>query len=85
MELSNEDNLRLNVLLAQDLQAVRIDESRMVVYGLSGQGEARLPLNPTGRDERYLRLVRQLLSTHVLGSPGGYPVIMSASFLRHRS
>ncbi len=76
MELSNEDNLRLNVLLAQDLQAVRIDESRMVVYGLSGQGEARLPLNPTGRDERYLRLVRQLLSTHVLGSPGGYPVYL---------
>ena len=76
MELSNEDNLRLNVLLAQELHAVRIDESRMVVYGLSGQGEARIPLNPTGRDEGYLKLIRQLLSTHVLGSPGGYPVYL---------
>ena len=32
MQLSNEDNLRLNVLLAQDLKAVRIDESKMIVY-----------------------------------------------------
>ncbi len=76
MELSSEDTLCLNVLLAQKLQAVRIDESRMVVYGLSEQGEARIPLNPTGRDERYLKLIRQLLSNHVLGSPGGYPVYL---------
>ncbi|MEN8129515.1 MAG: sulfur reduction protein DsrS [Pseudomonadota bacterium] len=73
MELSSEDNLRLNVLLAQNLQAVRIDESRMVVHALSEKGEARVPLNPNGKDEQYLRAVRQLLSSHVLGSPGGYP------------
>ena len=36
MQLSNEDNLRLNVLLAQDLKAVRIDESRMIVHALTG-------------------------------------------------
>ncbi len=74
MQLSNEDNLRLNVLLRQDLKAVRIDESRMVVHALSERGEARVPLHPTCREEKYLRLVRELLSTHVLGSPGGYPV-----------
>ena len=40
MQLSSEDALRLNVLLAHDLQAIRIDDSKMVVYGLSEQGEA---------------------------------------------
>ena len=74
MELANEDNLRLNVLLRQDLKAVRIDESRMVVHALTPKGEARVPLNATCREEKYLRMVRELLSTHVLGSPGGYPV-----------
>lgn len=74
MELSAEDNLRLNVLLKQSLKAVRIDESRMVVYALSDRGEAKVPLNPSCADEKYLRLVRELLSTHTMGSPGGYPV-----------
>jgi hypothetical protein len=41
MELSAEDNLRLNVLLAQKLQAVRIDESKMIVYALTDKGEAK--------------------------------------------
>lgn len=76
MELSSEDSLRLNVLLAQALQAVRIDESRMVVYALSEKGEARVPLNPNCKDELYLRRVRQLFSGHVLGSPGGYPLYL---------
>jgi len=74
MELSPEDNLRLNVLLKQALKAVRIDESRMVVYALSDRGEAKVPLNPNCADEKYLRQVRELLSTHTMGSPGGYPV-----------
>ncbi|HQU15616.1 MAG: hypothetical protein B7Z66_10840 [Chromatiales bacterium 21-64-14] len=74
MELSSEDVLRLKVLLANQLQAVRIDESSMSVHGLSGDREAVVKLNPAGRDEDYLRLVRELLSLHVLGSPGGYPV-----------
>lgn len=76
MELSNEDNLRLNVMLAQNLQAVRIDESKMIVYGLSEKGEAKVPLNPTCKDEKYVKLVKELFSTHVLGSPSGYPIFL---------
>jgi hypothetical protein len=76
MELSPEDSFRLNVLLANKPQAIRIDESAMVVYGLSERGEAKVPLNPVGRDEPYLKRVRELLSGHVTGSPGGYPVFL---------
>ena len=74
MELSPEDSLRLNVLLKQDLQAVRIDESKMAVHALTPKGEATIALHPTGRDDLYLKKVRELFSTQVLGSPGGYPV-----------
>ena len=76
IELSAEDSLRLNVLLANPLQAVRIDESAMTVYALSDEGEASVKLNPQGRDEQYLKKVRELLSSQVLGSPGGYPVFL---------
>jgi hypothetical protein len=76
MELSETDSLRLNVLLSQRLQAVRIDESRMMVHGLSDRGEAKVSLNPNCRDEAYLKHVREFLSTQVLGSPGGYPVYL---------
>ncbi len=76
IELSAEDSLRLNVLLANPLQAVRIDESSMTVYALSDAGEASVTLNPQGRDEQYLKKVRELLSSQVLGSPGGYPIFL---------
>ncbi|MFQ5642921.1 MAG: sulfur reduction protein DsrS [Thiogranum sp.] len=76
MELTAEDALRLNVMLANALQAVRIDESSMTVHALSGQGEASVKLNPAGRDDQYLKAVRELLSGQVLGSPGGYPVFL---------
>lgn len=76
MELSPEDTLRLNVLLANKPQAIRIHESRMIVYGLSEKGEAQVQLNPTCRDDQYLKLVKELLSGHVLGSPGGYPIYL---------
>jgi len=76
MDLSAEDALRLNVLLANELQAVRIDESQMVVHALSTSGEASVRLNPQGRDDQYLKKVRELLSSQVLGSPGGYPVFL---------
>ncbi|VAW73455.1 hypothetical protein MNBD_GAMMA15-1292 [hydrothermal vent metagenome] len=76
MELSAEDALRLHVLLANELEAVRIDESQMVVYALSTEGEASIRLNPQGRDDQYLKKVRELLSSQVLGSPGGYPVFL---------
>ncbi len=76
MELSSEDSLRLNVLLANKPQAIRIDESNMTLYGLSDRGEAKIPLNPTCRGDQYLRVLRELLSGNVLGSPGGYPVYL---------
>ncbi|MEA3277944.1 MAG: sulfur reduction protein DsrS [Pseudomonadota bacterium] len=76
MELSSEDSFRLNVLLANEPLAIRIDESRMIVYGLSDKGEAKVPLNPTGRPEQYVRKVRELISGHLLGSPGGYPIYL---------
>ncbi|MEZ5476913.1 MAG: hypothetical protein R3E95_05350 [Thiolinea sp.] len=76
MQLSNEDNLRLNVLLAQPLQAVRINESTLTVHALTAKGEAKVRLNPTTRDEQYLRWVRELLALKVTGSPGGYPVFL---------
>lgn len=73
-ELSPEDELRLNVLFNTDLKAVRIDESSMTLWALTPQGEASVPLKPTERADRYLKRVRELLSGHALGSPGGYPV-----------
>ncbi len=73
-ELSPEDELRLNVLFNTDLKAVRIDESSMTLWALTPQGEASVPLKPNERADRYLKRVRELLSGHALGSPGGYPV-----------
>jgi len=76
MELSPEDSLRLNVMLANAV-AVRIDEGINVVSCLSGSGsEARIQLNPTCRSDQYVKIVRELLSSHVMGSPGGYPVYL---------
>jgi hypothetical protein len=76
MALSAEDSLRLNVLLAQELHAVRIDESKMAVFALTAKGEAKVPLNAIGKDEAYIKEVKALFSTHVMGSPGGYPVYL---------
>lgn len=80
MNLSNEDHLKLHVLL-KNVEAIRIDEQALVVYGLARGGsatgavrEAKVALNPTCRPEQYLRRVREFFSGAVLGSPGGYPV-----------
>ena len=75
-ELAPEDELRLNVMMAGDIQAVRIDEAAMIVHGLSSRGEASIKLHPTGRVEQYLRRVREMLAGHATGSPGGYPVYL---------
>jgi hypothetical protein len=48
----------------------------MIVYGLSTRGEAKVSLNPSGSVEPYLRAVKELISGHILGSPGGYPVYL---------
>ena len=77
MELTGEDVLRLNVMMAQDVQAVRIDENRSQVFGLTPAGEVRVDLNPSCKQDRYLKLVREFLSGYVFGSPGGYPVFLS--------
>jgi hypothetical protein len=63
-------------MLASQVDAVRIDEGRMIVYGLSADNEAEIKLNPNCKDEQYIKQVRELLSGHVLGSPGGYPVYL---------
>ena len=76
-ELSPEDTFRLQVLLAQDLKAVRLDEGTMTLHALASDGEASIPLAPTCRADRYARLIREQLSGHALGSPGGYPVYLS--------
>lgn len=74
MMLSHEDSLRLHVLL-KNVQAIRIDENNLVVYGLAPDArEAKVALNPNCRAEQYLRRVREFLSGAVLGSPAGYPV-----------
>lgn len=75
--LSPEDSLRLNVLLTQDIKAVRIDESAMRLHALTAHGEASLPLHPNCRPEQYLRRVREALASYALGSPAGYPVHLS--------
>jgi hypothetical protein len=76
IELTSEDSLRLNVLLANKPQAIRIEESSMTLFGLSERGESKIVLNPNCRDDLYLRKVREVLSGHVQGSPGGYPVYL---------
>jgi hypothetical protein len=74
LELCSEDALRLNVMLAGEVLAIRIDEGTRTLFGLTPKGEARVPLNPAGRADRYFLRVRELLGGHALGSPGGYPV-----------
>lgn len=76
MQLAQEDSLRLNVLLNQNVQAIRIDEGKMLVYGLTEKGEAKIQLNPNCKDELYIKRIKETISSHVLGSPGGYPVFL---------
>ncbi|MBT3307979.1 MAG: sulfur reduction protein DsrS [Gammaproteobacteria bacterium] len=76
MSLSSEDQLRIQVMLHNSPKAVRIDENRMVLYAWTPNGEASIPLSPNLPNEQYLRLLRELLSEHVLGSAGGYPLYL---------
>lgn len=73
-ELAAEDGLRLAVLLAGEVHAVRIDEGALTLHALTPKGEAKVALNPNCRREAYLTRVRELLGGQALGSPGGYPV-----------
>jgi len=64
------------VLLANKPQAIKIHESSMTLYGLMPTGEAQVKLNPNCRDEQYIKKVKEVLSSHLSGSPGGYPVFI---------
>lgn len=75
MELCAEDTLKLNVLLANS-RAIRINERTMCVHGMTDGDDAKVELNPNCAPEKYLRLVREMLSTNALGSPRGYPVYL---------
>ncbi len=75
-DLSTEDSLRINVLMAQNPRAIRIDESRLVMHALTDSGEVSVDLNPLCDEQVYLRRVKALLSELVMGSPGGYPVFL---------
>ena len=74
VELSAEDALRLNILLAGELHAVRIYEGAMILHALTPKGEARISLHRNCRADLYVMRVRELLGGHALDSPGGYPV-----------
>ena len=76
MNLAPQDSLRLNVLLSQNVHAVRIDESKNIVYAITDKGEAKVVLSPTCKDGMYIKMVKELFSSNVLGSPGGYPVFL---------
>lgn len=75
-ELSHEDSLRLNVLLCQDVNAIRINESNMMLYALLKDREVSIQLNPNCSESKYLKQVREFLAYQFLGSPAGYPVFM---------
>ncbi len=75
MELCAEDTLKLNVLLANS-HAIRINEQTMCVHGMTDGDDAKVELNPNCTPEKYLRLVREMLSTNAFGSPRGYPVYL---------
>jgi hypothetical protein len=72
--LSDEDALRLNVLMAGEVQAIRLDDGTMTLYALTPRGEATVRLSPNCAAGPYLKKVREFLAGQVLGSPGGYPV-----------
>ena len=82
MELATEDQFRLEILFTRPLQAVRIDESRLILHALAEDGEVQIPLHPNDRPEHYLRRLREVLANQSLGSPKGYPVHLSR-WIRH--
>jgi hypothetical protein len=73
MPLNADDEFQLNVLLASQPLAIRIDESAMRVHGLNARGQEQVcTLKPDRSDRQYLKSVRLLLAEKA-GFPGGYP------------
>ena len=85
MELSNEDNLRLNILLCQDVKAIRINESKLILYALlsdsdsdsASDKEVSIKLTPNCNLDRYIKVVKEFLSSFYLDSPAGYPIFIN--------
>ncbi|MCW8890827.1 MAG: sulfur reduction protein DsrS [Sedimenticola sp.] len=75
MELTSEDQLRLNVL-AVNADAIRINENTLELFGLKGDKEMKAQLHPNGNQDRYIKRVREALASIALDSPGGYPVFI---------
>ncbi len=74
--LSSEDQLRIQVMLHNAPRALRIDENQMVLHVLTAEGEGSIPLSPNQPSDKYLKTLREMLSEHVLGSAGGYPLYL---------
>jgi len=71
--LSDEDTLKINVLIATSI-AIRIDLYKQVVVGLSkNKKEQIVKLNPSQDSAKYINEVRSLLVNKTLGTMGGYP------------
>jgi len=76
MPLSHEDSLRLNILRTQRPDVIRINEANLQLNALTAKGEAFIQLHPNCNDETYLKMVREILSLHALGSNKGYPIYL---------
>ena len=82
LELSNEDNLRLNILLCQDVNAIRINESQLILFALIGEAdsadkEVSIKLSPNCNSDKYVKSVKAFLASHYLDSPAGFPIFMN--------
>ena len=86
LDLSNEDNLRLNILLCQDVKAIRINESKLTLFALVRDGvsngtsdvkEVSVKLTPNCNVDQYVKSVKAFLSSHYLDSPAGFPIFMN--------
>ena len=91
LDLSNEDSLRLNILLCQDVYAIRINESQLILYALiSGDTETvkdtdrvkqdrevSVKLTPNCNADKYLKTVKAFLASYYLDSPAGFPIFMN--------
>jgi hypothetical protein len=71
--LEPEDILKLNVLIATSV-AIRIDTYKLTVVGLNAQfKEQTISLKSSGDTHAYIKAVKKLLATQILGAMGGYP------------
>jgi len=76
MPLSSEDQLRIQVMFHNNPEAIRIDENRMVLYALTQNGEASIPLSPNCTNDNYIKELKGMLAEYTLGSSGGYPIYL---------